>query len=129
MSGRDAAGPLAAVAAVRLILGGASVVAPRLTIRALGIAPSPELVYMTRIYGARAIALGLGWALSGADARPLWQRLALGVDTSDTVAGLLALARRDVPDATASALTALTGACMAAGWSKLLRDSKGKGRP
>jgi SnoaL-like protein len=115
---------LTALAVGRLVLGSLGRAAPGATVRSFGGAASasPELDYLTRVFGARAIALGSGYLLSGGDARRLWQRIALGVDISDTIAGIGHLRRGDVPRASALALTALTGCYTAVGAASLIRD-------
>lgn len=119
---------LAGLALGRIALGAASRLAPGATARAFGAghAQTPELDYMTRIFGNRAIALGSGWLLSRGDTRDTWQRLAFGVDLSDTLAGLGHLRRRDVPFGSALALTAFTGGYMLVGGAKLARDLRGR---
>ncbi len=115
---------LAALALGRIALGAASRLAPGATARSFGAgsAQTPQLDYMTRIFGNRAIGLGSGWLLSRGDARDTWQRLAFAIDLSDTVAGLGHLRRRDVPPGSALALTAFTGGYMVVGGIKLARD-------
>ena len=116
--------PLTGLAIGRLVLGASSRLAPHATARAFGAADpgSPELAYMSRIFGARAIALGSGYLLSRGEVRRRWQRIALGVDVSDTIAGIGQLRRKDVPRPAALAVTALTGAYAAVGAAKLVRD-------
>ena len=36
---------------------------------------TPELEYMTRVFGVRAVALGVGYLASSGEARRLWHRL------------------------------------------------------
>lgn len=102
---------LAALALGRIALGAPSRLAPRGMARAFGPGrtANPELDYMTRVFGIRAIALGLGWLTSHGAGRRRWQRLALMCDVSDTLAGIGHLRRRDLPRAQALATTALTG--------------------
>jgi hypothetical protein len=120
----DGAAPLAALAVGRLVLGALGRVAPRATAGMFGAggAASPELDYMTRIFGARAIALGTGYLATRGAARRTWQRIALGVDVSDTIAGIGHLRRGDVPRRSAAMLTALTGTYAAIGAARLARD-------
>ena len=80
---------------------------------------------MTRIFGARAFALGSGYLLSQGSARRLWQRLAFVCDVSDTLAGLGDLRRGEVNRASAIAATALTGTYMAIGGVRIARDLSG----
>ena len=115
------------LAAGRLALGTLARVAPRATTSLFGArsAASPELDYMNRIFGARALALGGGYLLSDGDARRVWQRLALAVDISDTVAGAGHLRRGDIPRASAIAAVALTGTYAAIGAARLAADVAG----
>jgi hypothetical protein len=115
---------LVGLALGRLALGGLARVAPRAATSAFGAgyAATPELDYMNRVFGARAIGLGSGYLLSSGDARRLWQRLALMIDTSDTIAGFGHLRRGDIPRASALAATVLTGGYMLVGAAKLADD-------
>lgn len=115
---------LAALAAGRFVLGLLSRAAPRRTARMFGAghAATPELNYMTRIFGARAFALGTGYLLSHGSARRLWQRLAFVCDVSDTLAGIGDLRRGEVGRASALAATGLTGTYTAIGGARVARD-------
>ncbi|MEU8900541.1 nuclear transport factor 2 family protein [Nocardia sp. NPDC048505] len=93
----------------RLALAIVSLTAPRWFGRLVGVRPTPETTYLTRIYGARALAMGAAYLTSGAQERARWKRFALAVDISDTVAGLTHMARRDVPIRAALIMVALTG--------------------
>ncbi len=58
---------MAGLAAFRIGLGAASWVAPRRLARLYGVPAeqmTPELEYMTRIFGVRAVALGVGYLAS-----------------------------------------------------------------
>jgi hypothetical protein len=113
---------VAALATGRIVLGAASIAAPEATVRAFGMAPRPELVYMTQIFGARAIALGVGWWRLRGRERRMAQRVALVVDLSDTAAGLTRLRARDVPRASALSLLATTGGYALVGLARLAHD-------
>lgn len=116
------ASTLRAMALGRIGLGAASLVVPTWLARTFRIRSSPELRYMTRIYGARAIALGVGYLTAPPAERPRWQRLGLMVDGSDTASGLVHLIRRDLPRPAALSISALTGSYAALGASRLVRD-------
>jgi hypothetical protein len=88
------------LAVFRIVLGAASWVAPGSLARAYGVPEdriTPELEYMTRVFGVRAVALGIGYLASAGEARRLWHRLWLLCDAGDTVmgAGMLARGRLD----------------------------------
>lgn len=118
---------LVGLALGRIALGAPSRLAPRATARAFGAgrAANPELDYMTRVFGIRAVALGLGWLTSEGAARRRWQRLAFMCDVSDTVAGIGHLRRRDLPRPQALATTALTGGYALVGALRVARDLRG----
>lgn len=113
---------LSLMALGRVILAGISLVAPRGFAKILGVTPSPELTYMTRIYGARAFAMGLGYLTSATKERHRWRRLALVVDTTDTVNGFGHLVRRDLPLRAALSMVALTGTYVAIGATKVATE-------
>ena len=108
----------------RLALGALSLASPDRAATSFGMEGemTPELAYMARIFGIRAIALGSGYLLSDGDARPLWQRLAFMCDISDTITGLGHMRRSDLPGRSAAALTALTGTYAAFGAARVLED-------
>lgn len=117
---------LRGLAAGRIVLGLASLAAPSLLARGLRVAPTPELDYMTRIFGARAIALGLGYLTTPPAERPRWQRLALLVDITDTAHGTMHLVRGDLPKPAAAAMVGLTGSYMSIGATRFIRDLLGR---
>lgn len=100
---------LAALAWGRIGLGAASLASPTGLSRAFGVPHSDETAYLTRIYGARAIALGAAYLLAGPDERHRLQLLSLGVDVSDTLTGTAHLLRDDSHRGAMAGLTALTG--------------------
>lgn len=108
--------------------GAAAVASPSANFRVAGVAglATPEVTYLTRVFGARALAIGLGYLRGDADSRSQWQRLGLLIDTLDTISGLTALRRiEDAPRRRAAALlVAITGGYAALGaiglaWSQL----------
>ncbi|MEV6559944.1 hypothetical protein AB0M22_29780 [Nocardia sp. NPDC051756] len=116
------AGALRGLAIGRIALGAAAIAAPRTLITACGAQPTPELTYMTRIFGSRAIALGLGYLTAPIPERPRWQRLGLMVDIIDTIHGTAHLLRADIPRSTALAATTFTGSYMIVGATRLTHD-------
>ncbi|NDJ88523.1 hypothetical protein [Mycolicibacter kumamotonensis] len=117
---------LSLMALGRVVLAAASLAAPRGFARILGVTPSPELTYLTRIYGARAFAMGLGYLTSATAERHRWRRLALVVDTTDTVNGVGHLMRRDLPLRAALSMVALTGTYAAIGATRVATEQLGK---
>jgi hypothetical protein len=116
------AGALRGLAVGRVVLGAASLALPEALARGLGVPAAGPLSYMTRIFGARAIALGAGYLTAPPAERPRWQRLSLLVDASDTLTGLHRLRRRDTPTRGAAALVVLTGTYFAIGAARAAYD-------
>jgi hypothetical protein len=115
-------GALNVMAFGRLILAAAALAAPRQFAKVVGVASSPELTYMTRIYGARAFAMGLGYLTSGTRERYRWKRLSLAVDVIDTANGATHLVRRDLPLRAAVSMVMLTGSYAAIGATKVATE-------
>lgn len=105
----------------RIALGIASLAAPATLSRTAGTTHTPELGYMTRIYGARAIALGASYLLADGPERTRLQLLSLGVDVSDTITGASHLVRGDSSRRGMTMLTALTGTYAALGAARALQ--------
>jgi hypothetical protein len=115
------------LALFRIGLGGMSWLAPYATARLFGTPEdrnTPELAYMTRVFGARAIALGSGFLASNEDGRSLWHRLWLLCDAADTVMGVGMVARGRVGLRQGAPLVAVTGAAMALDVARI-RDEQG----
>lgn len=107
----------------RIALGAGSLLAPSTLARMFGSRSSPELDYMTRVFGARAIALGTAYLMAGPRERARLQRLCLGVDISDTVAGLSGIGRNSGPTRhSLAAAVAVTGPYALIGALRLLTD-------
>lgn len=113
--------PLEALAVGRILLGLGSLASPRRTARAFGVGATPEVSYLTRIYGVRAIALGVAYLLADPEERNRLHRIGLGVDVSDTVTGLSHVLRGDMPRRSTAMVVALTGGYAAVGLVRLLR--------
>lgn len=114
---------LLALAGGRIVLGAAAVTAPGTVARGFGARLTPELDYMARVFGARAIALGTAYLMAGPAGRTRLHRLCLGVDVSDTVAGLSGM--RGSPAASRRSLAgavAITGPYALVGALRLAAD-------
>lgn len=107
---------MAGLAGFRIALGAASWLAPGPLTRAYGVPDdriTPELEYMTRVFGVRAIALGVGYLTASEDARRVWRRLWLLVDAADTVMGAGMLAAGQLDRKRGAAALATTAPAMA----------------
>lgn len=90
-----------AAAVGRIVLGTTAFVAPKLQTRMNAVpdsTASTEMNYLIRIFGARALAIGLGYLISDESNRRRWQRLGLLVDTLDNVNAAIEWRRLDRGD-------------------------------
>jgi hypothetical protein len=104
------------LALFRIGLGAFAWFAPRTMNRIFGVAredDSPALIYMNRVFGVRAISLGVGYLASRGRARELWHRLWLLCDSADTAMGAAMTARRELGALTAVQALAITGGAAA----------------
>ncbi|QCH22601.1 hypothetical protein DSM43276_00843 [Mycobacteroides salmoniphilum] len=113
---------LRGIAVGRVASGVVGLAVPQLMARWSRVPATPELSYVTRVFGARAIALGVGYLTCPESERPRWQRLALMVDTLDTTHGVAHVLRGDLPRPAAVFWATFTGSFMVLGASKLARD-------
>jgi hypothetical protein len=114
---------MAGLAAFRIVLGAASWIAPRRIAGSYGLPEkrlTPELIYMTRIFGVRAIALGVGYLASSGEARGLWHRLWLLCDTADTIMGAGMVAQGQLGPKTGAGALVTTAPAMALDIAALL---------
>ncbi|HKJ35293.1 MAG TPA: hypothetical protein VKA36_01890 [Solirubrobacterales bacterium] len=119
MSERSKLGPaeaMQALAIFRIVLGAFAWFAPRVMNRMFGVGAEQEsdaLIYMNRVFGVRAVTLGIGYLVSEGEARALWQRLWLLCDGADTAMGLGMTARGSLRGLTAVQALAITGGATA----------------
>jgi hypothetical protein len=105
-----------ALAVFRIALGAFAWVSPRTMNRVFGVPrnqDSSALIYMNRVFGVRAISLGIGYLASHGDARKLWHRLWLLCDAADTTMGTVMAARRQLPPTTAAQALVITAGATA----------------
>ena len=104
------------LALFRIVLGTFAWFAPRTMNRVFGVPradDSPALIYMNRVFGVRAVSLGVGYLASSGEARELWHRLWLLCDSADTAMGAAMAARGRFPALTAVQALAITGGATA----------------
>lgn len=104
------------LAAFRIGLGSAAWLAPGALSRLFGVPRervTPELEYMNRVFGVRAVTLGIGYLASSSQARNLWHRLWLLCDAADTAMGARMVSRGELGGLSAAAGLATTGGAMA----------------
>lgn len=86
---------------------------------------SAALIYMNRVFGVRAIALGVGYLASSGEARELWHRLWLLCDSADTAMGTGMIARGELSGLTAVYALAITGGATAVDLAVMAEASGG----
>jgi hypothetical protein len=107
---------MAGLALFRIALGSASWIAPGPISRLFGVPAervTPELEYMNRVFGVRAVTLGVGYLASSGSARVIWHRLWLLCDTADTVMGARMVKRGELSASSGAAALVTTGGAMA----------------
>lgn len=113
------------LALFRIGLGAFAWLAPRAMNRLFGVPrsdDSPAFVYMNRVFGVRAVTLGIGYLASSGEARKLWHRLWLLCDAADTTMGTAMVARRELTGLTAAQALAITGGATAIDIAALQRS-------
>ena len=113
---QDTSVSMRSLAFFRIGLGAFAWLAPRAMNRMFGVPradDSPALIYMNRVFGVRAISLGVGYLAANGEARKLWHRLWLLCDTADTVMGVAMIARGELSGLTAVQAVAITGGATA----------------
>lgn len=91
----------AAAAVGRILLGATAFAYPASQTRMNGVPDhvlSTELKYLIRIFGARALALGIGYLSSDEPNRRRWQYIGLMVDTLDNLNALMEMKRLERGD-------------------------------
>lgn len=117
LSGSDPAPPaMRGLAFLRIGIGAFAWCAPRAMNRVFGVPrddDSPALDYMNRVFGVRAVSLGIGYLASRDEARAVWHRLWLLCDFADTVMGVRMVRRGELGAVTAIQALALTAGAAA----------------
>jgi hypothetical protein len=118
-----------ALALFRIVLGAFAWLAPHRMNRLFGVPAEDEstaLIYMNRVFGVRAIALGVGYLASEGEARALWHRLWLLCDGGDTLMGVGMVASGKLRGLIAAQALAITGAATAVDLLALAEPEAGR---
>ncbi|WUH97949.1 hypothetical protein OHR68_31235 [Spirillospora sp. NBC_00431] len=110
----------------RIAVGLAALAVPGLTARVMGMGSGADAGrdYLVRAFGAREVALGAGYLLSGDDSgRRLWTRLGLAVDALDVLSA--AKTRPGLPLWATAGAVGIAGAAAGLGAAKTARDLLG----
>jgi hypothetical protein len=104
------------LALFRIGVGAFAWFAPRTMNRVFGVPradDSAALDYMNRVFGVRAVSLGVGYLASSGRARDLWHRVWLLCDVADTVMGIRMARRGELGAFTAVQALVITGGAAA----------------
>ena len=122
---------MSGLALFRIVLGSVSWLAPGPVSRVFGVPEeriTPELEYMNRVFGVRAIALGVGYLASSGKERSLWHRLWVMCDGADTAMGTGMVATGRLRGLSAPAALLTTGGALAIDIAALATRRPGKRR-
>ncbi len=111
-----------AIAAGRVVIGVGAFAAPGPALRPFGLdtRANPQLPYLSRIAGARDVALGVATLLASGPARQHLVLAGLAVDAADATSGVLATRDGEVDRRSGAVLTGLAVAGVAGGVAHLL---------
>lgn len=118
--------PVLGLSLGRIVIGVGSIASPSLTAKMFGLSPAdnPQMGYFTRMFGVREIALGSLTLLSKGDARRRMVLAGMAVDGGDAAAGVIALARKEVPLLTGGILIAVALGAVGSGGASLAQDGQ-----
>ena len=110
------------LARARVAFGAAVFASPRLSVRFMGLGRGTDSGrdYLTRMFAAREIALGVGYLLSDGSGRRTWARLGLLVDSLDVLGAVKA--RKGVPLWVTAGAVGAAGGYAAVGAAKAAKD-------
>jgi hypothetical protein len=123
----DATAAMRGLAYFRIGLGTFAWFAPRTMNRIFGVPRSDDstaLIYMNRVFGVRAVSLGVGYLVSQGEARDVWHRLWLLCDSADTAMGAGMVVRGQLTGLTALQALAITGGAAAIDVAAMARPTR-----
>ncbi|WP_435743701.1 hypothetical protein [Nocardioides sp. SYSU DS0663] len=109
--------PVTGLSLGRIAIGAASLYDPAATARQMMLDPaaSPQLPYLTRLFGTREIALGAATLLASGKARRNLVLLGVLVDIADAATGYVATKDGSVPVKAGQGMTAVASGAVVAG--------------
>lgn len=118
--------PVTGISLARILIGLGSFLAPELTAKIFGLSPASNqhLPYMSRLFGAREVAVGALTLVSKGETRRNLTAVGMAIDASDALTGGLELQAKRVPLTAGVMLVGVaTGAVVSAGLT-LVRGRK-----
>jgi hypothetical protein len=121
----DRQGAITALVGVRMVVGVASCLTPRVAGKLFGLdsAGNPQAPYLARLFGARDVALAAGTLGSEAGAQRQWLTIGLACDLADALAGIAGGARGYLPAVTSGMVTGTALSAAALGVMALRDDA------
>jgi hypothetical protein len=109
------------LAGLRIAVGAASWVAPRLAGRSFGLdaQANPQSPYLARLFGVRDLALAWGAISTEGDARRQWLVAGIACDAADALAGVAGGRGGYLPKATSALVTGIALSAAALGAAAL----------
>ena len=90
--GMETEAAVKALSGLRLVIGAAAWLTPRVAGKGFGLDPSanPQSPYLARLFGARDVALGVGTLQATGETQKQWLAIGIGVDAADALAAIAA---------------------------------------
>jgi len=116
--------PVTGISLARIVLGVCAYLAPDLTAKLFGLSPAENahLPYMSRMFGAREVALGGVTLVARGTARRNLALVGMAVDAADATTGALELKAKRIPLAAGGMLVAVAAGAVVSGGLALARN-------
>lgn len=116
--------PVTGLSLGRIVIGIAALISPTLTAKLFGLdsESNPHLPPMTRMFGAREVALGGVTLVSSGSTRRNLTVVGIAVDGADAVTGAIEIASNRVPKLSSGMLAGVAAGAVGAGIIALVRN-------
>ncbi|GAB2977309.1 DUF4267 domain-containing protein [Nocardioides montaniterrae] len=116
--------PVTGLSLGRIVIGIGAFFAPELTARIFGLSPetNAHLPYMSRMFGAREIAVGAITLTATGEARTRLAMVGVAIDAADATNGLLELKSKRVPVLAGGMLAVVASGAVASGVLALVKN-------
>jgi hypothetical protein len=115
--------PVTGLSLGRIIIGIGAFLAPELTAKVFGLSPetNAHLPYMSRMFGAREVAIGAVTLAASGDTRRKLAMVGVAIDAADATNGVLELKSKRVPVLAGAMLAGVATGAVASGVLALVR--------
>ncbi|MBC9731681.1 hypothetical protein [Nocardioides marmotae] len=109
--------PVTAISLGRIAIGAVSLYDPALAAKQMKLDPvgNPQVPYLTRLFGAREVALGVATLIASGSARRNLVLLGVLVDAADAATGYLAIRDGSAPVQAGQGMTAIASGAVVGG--------------